>query len=561
MPIRICRAVVSLALTGLVLLAGCAPSAAVRPQPAPTSTDPAALLAEADAAAAKGDLVAAAAAWRRAAEQSTDEAVAEQATRAAYDAHQLMAAAGAALRWLAINPTSEEAHRYAGTAALRLHRLDEAEAEFAQLLDTAYISPAAGFIALLPVIGDEAIPTDVTELLRRLVARHPRVAEGQFALAHAALRSENFALALASAEQAAALAPYWAPARLVLARATIASGKEEEGLAIARDLVTAPDSDIPTQLEYALMLAATGRDEEARAMLTPYATGETVIPGAIRSLGAMDLDAGALDAAQRRFEDLLSTGAQSYEAMYFLGMIAERRKDDERAIRYYGRVTGGDYALPAQQRVARLQADKSGLAAGLDHLAQFARAQPQSGPQLVAARAALASALDDGKRALEILNDGIRRYPDLASLRMDRVFVYERIGKDEMAVRELRALLAERPGDALVQNALGYTLADHDRQLDEAQVLIGAALAQSPDSAAILDSMGWLLHRQGRQAEALAYLERARATGDDPEIDLHLGEVQWALGRPQDARKTWQDALAQHPDDRRLQERLQRAGP
>jgi Tfp pilus assembly protein PilF len=180
---------------------------------------------------------------------------------------------------------------------------------------------------------------------------------------------------------------------------------------------------------------------------------------------------------------------------------------------------------------------------------------------VIAARAALASSSNDEKRALDILNEGIRKYPDLLDLRLDRVFLYERTGKDDAAVRDLRALLAERPGDAAVQNALGYTLADRGRQLDEAQTLLTAALAQSPDSAAILDSMGWLLHRQGKQAEALTYLQRSRALGSDPEIDLHVGEVQWALGDQAAARKTWQDALAKYPANKLLQERLERAGP
>ena len=561
MPIRISRALVSPALAALVLLAACSPAAGVRSGAGAAPVDSETLLAEADAAAERGDLVAAASAYRRAAESSKDETVAEQATRVAYDAFQLREAAQAAERWLALNPTSEEAHRYAGMAALRLHRLDKAEAEFSQLLDTAYISPAAGFLALPPVIADEGIPTDVTELLRRLAARHPNVAEAHYALANSALRSDNYGLALTEAQKAVELAQYWTPAKMLLARATIAAGKEDEGLAIARDLVTAPESDIPTQLEYAILLASTGHDEEARALLTPYASGKTVIPGAVRSLGAMDLDSGALDAAQQRFEDLLSTGTQSYESLYYLGVVAERRKDAERAQRYYSRVAGGEYAVPAQQRVARIKAEQSGLAAGLQHLDDFGRSQPQTGPQLAAARAALASSFDDEKRALDILNDGIRRYPDLLDLRLSRVFLYERTGKFEAAVRDLRALLADRPGDATVQNALGYTLADHGKQLDEAQTLLAAALAQSPDSAAILDSMGWLLHRQGKQAEALTYLQRSRELGNDPEIDLHVGEVQWAMGDRAAARKTWQESLAKYPDNKPLQERLKRAGP
>ena len=113
----------------------------------------------------------------------------------------------------------------------------------------------------------------------------------------------------------------------------------------------------------------------------------------------------------------------------------------------------------------------------------------------------------------------------------------------------------------MVQNALGYTLADRNRQLEEAAALVSAAFVQMPDSAAVLDSMGWVAFRQGRLKEALGYLERARDLGEDVEIDLHLGEVQWAIGDQAAARKTWQDALERRPEDARLKERLEQAGP
>ena len=459
-----------------------------------------------------------------------------------------------------MNPTSEQARRYAGLVALKMHRLDEAEQHFGDLLDTVYVSPAAGFLALLPVIGSEASPADVMELFRRLSARHPKVAEGHYALGSAALRADNFAVAENSAAKAAELAPYWKPAKMLLARARIANGKEEDGLALARDLVTEPESDLATHLEYAMLLAATGRDEESRAMLTPYAAGKTVIPGAVRAIGVLDLDAGNLDAANARFEELLATGAQSYDALYFLGVIAERRKDTERAMRFYARVSGGEYALPAQQRVARLKADQSGIEAGLTHLDEFARSQPPFGPDVVQSKAGLLSAKGDEKQALRVLDDGLTRYPDVVDVRMARVFLYERTDRQEAAVKELRAMLAERPGDATLQNALGYTLADHDTRLDEAQSLIAAALVQTPDNAAVLDSMGWVLYRQGKPAEAVKYLEKAQRLGSDPELDLHLGEAQWAAGDQAAARKTWQAGLERHPDNEKLRKRLERAG-
>jgi tetratricopeptide (TPR) repeat protein len=525
------------------------------------SSDPQALIAEGDAALQRGDLPEAARAYRRAAEASDDEVIAEQATQLAFDHSQFRETLLSAQRWLAINPTIEDARRYAGVAALELHQIDEAESQFAALLETAFISPAAGYLSLLPVLAEHGTAPDVTELFRRLLTRHPDVGEGQYTLAAAALRGENFSLSLEHARRATEIAPYWTPARLLLARVLVASGQEEAGLAIARELAIAPDADVSTHLEYALMLASVGRDEEARALLTPYATGERVVPAAVRGLGMLDLQQRDLDAATKRFEELLSTGAMSYDALYFLGSIADRRDDPERALRYYSRVVGGDFALSAQGRVARIKAQQSGLDAGLAQLEEFARSQPQRGPDIVATRAGLASGMGDEKRAIEILDAGISQYPDVVDLAMARVFAYERVGRHDAAVKELRRLLEERPGDSVLQNALGYTLADQDRQLAEAQGLVSAALEQMPDSAAVLDSMGWVLYRQGRLPEALQYLERASELGEESEIHLHLGEVQWAMGDRDGARETWQQALERQPDNAQLKERLERAGP
>jgi tetratricopeptide (TPR) repeat protein len=176
------------------------------------------------------------------------------------------------------------------------------------------------------------------------------------------------------------------------------------------------------------------------------------------------------------------------------------------------------------------------------------------------ARAGLLSSLGDDKRALGVLDAGLEQYPEVLDLRLARVFAYERLGRGDASVRELRKLLAERPGDPVVQNALGYTLADQDRDLGEARILVTASLAQTPDSAAVLDSMGWVLYREKNYVQALELLERAHGRDDDAEISLHMGEVQWAMGEEAAARKTWQDALVRHPGNEALEKRIARAG-
>jgi Tfp pilus assembly protein PilF len=102
-------------------------------------------------------------------------------------------------------------------------------------------------------------------------------------------------------------------------------------------------------------------------------------------------------------------------------------------------------------------------------------------------------------------------------------------------------------------NALGYTLADHSRHLHRARALIEQAYAAAPKSAAIRDSLGWVLYRQGRAAEALPLLTGAFADEPGGDIGAHLGEVLWRLDRRAEAERIWTEARRIDTDSRLVQ--------
>jgi tetratricopeptide (TPR) repeat protein len=107
-------------------------------------------------------------------------------------------------------------------------------------------------------------------------------------------------------------------------------------------------------------------------------------------------------------------------------------------------------------------------------------------------------------------------------------------------------------------NALGYTLADHSRDLARARRLIEHANAEAPRNAAILDSRGWVLFRQGHTAEAEPYLRGAYQDDRGGDIAAHLGEVLWQLGRRDEADHIWAEAAAVEGDNRLLKATRQR---
>lgn len=164
-------------------------------------------------------------------------------------------------------------------------------------------------------------------------------------------------------------------------------------------------------------------------------------------------------------------------------------------------------------------------------------------------------------RALDLSADGDgRRW----FLHYVRGITFDRLGQWDAAKADFRAALDLRPDQPDVLNYFGYSLVEAGEALDEALVMIRAAAEARPDSGAIRDSLGWVLHRSGRSAEAVAHLERAVELEPlDPVINDHLGDVYWAVGRRDEARFQWRRALSFDPGPEALAriERKLDAGP
>lgn len=127
---------------------------------------------------------------------------------------------------------------------------------------------------------------------------------------------------------------------------------------------------------------------------------------------------------------------------------------------------------------------------------------------------------------------------------------YVQKGDVPNGVRILEEVYAASPNDPGVNNDLGYLYADQDRDLEKAENMIRIAVKAEPENRAYLDSLGWVLYRLERFEEALKALEKANADPDyqDSTIIEHLGDVQKALGKNDDAEVTWKKALAAEED-------------
>jgi tetratricopeptide (TPR) repeat protein len=509
----------------------------------------------AEVALDRGQYPVAAREYRRAAEQG-GPAVAERAARVAFEHGQDRELEGIARDWLKRVPNAEVARRFLAVSLLNQDRVDEAEREFATLVRTAYPSPAEAFTALQQSLSEVRNESAAAAVVGRLAATWPDVPEAQFAYASLALQSGDSPNALAAVGRALAMRGDWREARWLEVRSRIAGGDCARG--VAESALLAAEASDGDRLMHAWMLRACERDAEARPIFEDLARGRVARPEALEGLAGLDVDAGRYDDAVTRYTELLATGRASDRAFFGLALVADRRGDRERAIRFYQRVAVGPRAGAAQLRAYRLLLDRGDAAAAARSLDDFVSANPDARVLTTAGRSQVLAEAGRGADGLALLDRAILAYPDQEELRFARAFVLEHENRVDDAIRELRDVAKRRPRDSGALNALGYTLADHGRSLPEAEKLVRAALARRPDSAAIQDSLGWVLHRRGRSAEGLEWLKKAYATDQDAEIAAHLGEVQWSLGDRAGAERTWRTALEKAPGNRHLQDALDR---
>jgi Flp pilus assembly protein TadD len=150
------------------------------------------------------------------------------------------------------------------------------------------------------------------------------------------------------------------------------------------------------------------------------------------------------------------------------------------------------------------------------------------------------------------------RFSDDADLLYEQAMMAEKIDRLDEMERLLRRVISLKPENAHAHNALGYSLADRRQRLPEARQLIQRALELSPGDPFITDSLGWVEFRLGNRDEAVTLLRRAYTARPDTEIAAHLGEVLWAAGQRDEARRVWREGKVRDAANDVLRETLAR---
>ena len=495
------------------------------------------------------------------ARETRDPRVAQRAAEVAWNARFTSAALEAAGIWLQADPGSTQARQIVATLLVNQAQLAEAQPHLAKWLAADRDNIGPNFLQLNSLLARHKDKAAVFKLIQALAKPYANLPEARLAVAQAAWNADQQQASLDEAHAALKLRPDWDIAVLFVAQ-VLQRRSDEEALRYLGEYLESRPKARDVRLNYARLLVNAKKFAEARkqfeALIAEYPENADVS----MAVALLAIQANDYDAAETQLKRVLELNYKDPDvARYYLGQLNEERKRFDEALKWYSAVTQGEQYINAQSRYAGILAKQGRLPEARQHLQKADAQNNQQRVQLTQAEAQLLRDANQYQAAFELLGQALEQVPNYPDLLYDHAMAAEKVDRIDVLEGNLKRLIQLRPDHAHAYNALGYTFADRNQRIEEAYGLIETALKLAPEDPFIMDSMGWVLYRMGRNQEGLGYLQKAFKLRPDAEIAAHLGEVLWTLGQRDQARKVWAEALKDHPTNELLQSTLKRFVP
>jgi tetratricopeptide (TPR) repeat protein len=144
--------------------------------------------------------------------------------------------------------------------------------------------------------------------------------------------------------------------------------------------------------------------------------------------------------------------------------------------------------------------------------------------------------------ALDRLNTLVSKTNNVVAY-MQIGMIYDMLNNYPAARDAYEKLLTVNPNFGPALNNLSYVYSEHLGNLDKAYTLAEKCRQLAPRDPSIADTLGWILYKKGEYPRALGLVaDSASQLPDQPEVQFHLGMVQYMMGDERPARIALQRA-------------------
>lgn len=506
-------------------------------------------LFSAEIAAQRGQIGLSSALYTKAAEITRDPRVAQQATRIAYYARDDKRAIAAADLWHELEPENLEARQVLAALLVRVGKTNEAAGHFEYVLNNGKHSERQGFILITTLLSKERDKQAALAVMKKLLENRKNNPNALYAYAQLAYLVGNLDDAVRVVKKVIALQPEWTEAHVLQSNILVRQGYKAHAIEVLRKTIEDYPGNAKLRMFYARNLVDAKQFSEAANQFSYLTDDEKHQHEARYALGLLTLQMNKPKQAAKYFARLLKDKQRVIESQYYIAQSYELQNKLDKAIKAYQQISHSQYRFEAQLRIAQILAKQGKVKEARRLLQNMSPDSLDKELRVYITEGEILNSVKKYKEAFKLYSDALKDLTDNNRLLYARALTAEKLGKIDLAIKDLQSIVKREPKNAQALNALGYTLIDKTQRVEEGLEYVKKALELEPDDPAIHDSMGWAYYRLGKYDEALKYLKRAFAKLKDAEIAAHLGEVLWVAGDHAAAQEVWNAALQHAPND------------
>jgi len=486
--------------------------------------------------------------------------LAERATRIAGSVRNGRLAMDSANIWQKLDKTSTEPQRILAELFITSGNLAKARPLVKKLLEKEEKTRADGFLYLNKILSQVENKKNALRFILDISKPYLDLPEARFAIARAAFSAGNKKMAIEELDKIESINSKWETAALFRGY-IIGQEWPEKAMAFYQDFLKRNPKSNEVRLEYAKALTNVKKYDEAKKQFLKLVNSSLASSEISLTVALLSVELGDNILAEKYFMQSLERGHPKPAQIHiYLSGIYDDRGDFDEALTWLKKITSGEYFLDSRILMAEFIAKYNSVDSAIEMLDGLKNRNLLPNEKLIILRnkASLLLIENRNQDAYDLMKLQEEEFKDSPEFKFDYAMLSEKMGNTLLMEQLLLEAIKLKPDYATAYNALGYSYADRDIKLQEAKRYIEVALSYEPNNHYILDSMGWIHFKLGNLDIASKYIEKAYMINEDPEIAAHLGEILWAQGKKEEARKVWENSLNRHPSNTVLLETTNR---